>query len=303
MNSNGMISILSSLSDEISSLIASLLPSTVTIYGDNRSLTSSGSGSGWIYDHLGHIVTNAHVVKDLASPLKVKPAGKPQGNGTVIGIDESTDLAVVKLEVPQASPPIRIRTSQPRLGEFCIALGSPLSLRESASIGIVSGLSRQSRHPDGQIIEEMLQTDASVNPGNSGGPLIDAQGLLLGVNTLGIGETVNFAVPADTVLSIIPELIEFGSVQRGSIGISIAASWLEIDSELREMVQVRSVVSDHSPLKPGDYFLVINSTPIKKRADVQKMLNRQSIGRKIEIELLRDGKVCKECVVPEVKTK
>jgi S1-C subfamily serine protease len=147
----------------------------------------------------------------------------------------------------------------------------------------------------------MLQTDASVNPGNSGGPLIDSWGMVLGVNTLGMGETVNFAVPAETVLVTVPELIKHGHIKRGSLGISVAASWVSFRNEIREMIEVRSVTADNSPLRPGDCFLAIDSTPIERRADIQKVLNRASIGRMIEIELLRNGKLCKECVVPELK--
>lgn len=293
--------LLSSLSDQVADLIAAILPSTVTISGHTKALSSTGSGSGWVYDSSGHIVTNAHVVKDLVDPLRVKPAGKPQTEGVVVGIDQATDLAVIKINDPGLLTPIEIRKTKPRLGEFCIAIGSPLKLLESASLGIISGLSRQSKHPDGHIIEEMLQTDASVNPGNSGGPLIDSRGMVLGVNTLGMGETVNFAVPAETVLVIVPELIEHGHIKRGSLGISVAASWVSFRDEVREMIEVRSVSTGDSPLRPGDCFLAIDSTPIEKRADIQKALNRASIGRVIEIELLRNGKPCKERVVPELK--
>lgn len=296
-----MNSALSSLSDQIAGLIELVLPSTVTIHGDNAALSSSGSGSGWIFDEFGHIVTNAHVVKGLASPFKIKPAGRPQVEGVVIGVDEATDLAVVKSKSKLSLNPIKIRTSKPRLGELCIALGSPLGLRESASMGIISGISRQSKHPDGHMIEEMLQTDASVNPGNSGGPLIDSRGFLLGVNTLGMGETVNFAVSADTVLYIVPELIEHGNIERGSLGISVSASWVESGNESREMIQVRSVSSHDSPLRPGDCFVSIDSIVIEKRVDIQRALNRKSVGRSIDVELLRDGKLHKKTVVPELK--
>jgi S1-C subfamily serine protease len=168
-------------------------------------------------------------------------------------------------------------------------------------MGIISGISRQSKHPDGHMIEEMLQTDASVNPGNSGGPLIDSRGFLLGVNTLGMGETVNFAVSADTVLYIVPELIEHGNIERGSLGISVSASWVESGNESREMIQVRSVSSHDSPLRPGDCFVSIDSIVIEKRVDIQRALNRKSVGRSIDVELLRDGKLHKKTVVPELK--
>lgn len=282
-------SLLRSLSDELASVIASVLPSTVTICGSGATLGSSSSGSGWIFDNNGYIVTNAHVVSSIVGALKIKPAGRPQVEGEIVGVDQETDLAVVRCNVSQPCRPIKVRTTAPRLGELCLAVGSPLNLNESASLGIISGLSRQSTHPDGHKIEEMIQTDASINPGNSGGPLLDASGELLGVNTLGIGETVNFAVSSETVLRIIPELIRFGSVQRAAIGISIASSWLPTEHGGGEAIQVCSVSDRTSPLKPGDFLISIEDMPVKRRIDIQGMLGRSSIGRELSVEILRDG--------------
>jgi putative serine protease PepD len=116
MTSHSLFPLLSSLSDQIADLIAAVLPSTVTISGDTKALSSSGSGSGWIYDSLGHIVTNAHVVKDLVVPLRVKPAGKPQTLGVVVGIDQATDLAVIKINEPGLLTPIEIEKDQAKTG-------------------------------------------------------------------------------------------------------------------------------------------------------------------------------------------
>jgi serine protease Do len=293
-------SILSSLSNDIALLVGSVLPSTVTISGNGLVLGSSSSGSGWIFDQSGHIVTNAHVVKDLVNPLKIKPAGKQQIEGEVIGVDQRTDLAVIKCESLTSLPPIKVRTSSPRLGEICVAVGSPLNLNESASLGIVSGLSRQSTHPDGHKIEEMIQTDASVNPGNSGGPLVDAEGLLIGVNTLGIGETVNFAVSSETVMRIVPELIQFGSIQRATIGVSISSTWLSADQGEKEAIQVRSVSEPSSPLMPGDYLLSIDSKPINRRIDIQNSLGRSAVGRELMVEVLRDKRTIALSLTPRI---
>lgn len=295
-----MYQTLSAFSDELVRLIASVLPSTVTIWGDSNDLAGSSSGSGWSFDNSGHIVTNFHVVKGLVNPVKVKPPGMPYVLGRVIGVDQSTDLAVILTDLREL-PMLSIREENARLGELCLAVGSPLGLRESASLGIISGLSRQSKHPDGHIIEEMLQTDASVNPGNSGGPLVDVNGCLLGVNTLGVGETVNFAVPAETVSVIVPELIANGKVQRSTIGVSIAATWTEMNGSMMELIEVRSVNSGESPLRPGDFFVSIDSKPIGKRADIQKALNKSTIGREIEVIILREGKVKELRILPKAK--
>lgn len=295
-----MTKTLSAFSDELVHLIASVLPSTVTIWGDTKDLSTCGSGSGWVFDHKGHIVTNYHVIQGMENPVKVKPAGMPHVQGRVIGIDQTTDLAVLSVNVPNLSI-LSIREESARLGELCLAVGSPLGLRESASLGVISGLSRQSKHPDGHLIEEMLQTDASVNPGNSGGPLVDINGKLLGVNTLGVGETVNFAVPAETVSAIIPELINHGNVLRGSIGVSVASTWANIDGSPKELIEVRSVKSDTSPLRTGDLFVSIDAKPILKRADIQRALNRSTIDREVDVTVLREGKVKSLSLVPREK--
>ena len=287
------------LSEQIASLVASVLPSTVTISGASQGLRSSSSGSGGIFDSEGHIVTNAHVVNGLVGSLKIKPAGRPQADGVVVGVDEKTDLAVVKCLSPLLSAPIKVRKSSARLGEICLAIGSHLNLNESASLGIVSGLSRQSTHPDGHKIEEMIQTDASDNPGNSGGPLVDANGGLIGVNTLGMGETVNFAVSSETVLRIITELIEHGVIRRATIGISIASSWIDELGGSQEVIQVRSVSDESSPLVPGDYLLTLDSKPIRRRIDIQTILDRKAIGREMTAGILRDGQALDVVLIPK----
>lgn len=289
-----------SLSQEISQIVAISLASTVTVYGESANLSSGSSGSGWVYDKNGHIVTNYHVVKGLVNPIKVKPAGQPHLNGRLIGVDPATDLAVLSVPLTDL-PALDLRQEPALLGEICIAIGSPLGLRESASLGIISGLSRQSKHPDGFIIEEMLQTDASVNPGNSGGPLVDVKGTLLGVNTLGMGETVNFAIPAETVALIVPELIEHGNVKRASLGISVAAKWTTVNGSSEELVEVKSIREHQIGLKEGDLLLSIDSRKIKRRVDVQRALGRNSIGRRLLVEVLRAGDRVELDVVPTEK--
>lgn len=283
-----MHSVLEAFSCELADLVARALPSTVTISGETADLAGGGSGSGWVFDQAGHVVTNFHVIQELAGPIKVRPAGAPPLTGEVIGHDRETDLAVLRL-VNLTLPPLQLRIEPARLGELCVAIGSPLGLRESASVGIVSGLSRQSKHPDGFLMEEMLQTDASINPGNSGGPLLDARGCLLGVNTLGSGETVNFAVPTEIVAVIVPELIRHGAIRRATLGVTVSAQWTPINGEQQSMVQIRTVKHEDSPLRAGDVLLQIGSTPIRRRMDIKHALNRDCIDRPVRICVLREG--------------
>ena len=284
------LNFLTALSDELVNLVASTLPSTVTISGSSSNFLSGGSGSGWIYDGLGHVVTNHHVVANLVHPIKVKPVGAPDLIGVVIGIDQENDIAVLKVEELKR-PPLVLRNAQARLGEICIAIGSPLGLQESASLGIVSGTGRQGKGQDGFIIEEMIQTDASVNPGNSGGPLIDSRGNVIGMNTMGHGETVNFAVSAETLADTVPELISHGEIKRASIGVSIAAKWRQLNGAMTQSIVVRSVKDQNSPLQEGDFILKLNEIQIRRRFDIRQALVRKSIGKELSAEVERDGKL------------
>ena len=282
--------IIASLSDEIVNLIASTLPSTVTISGSSSNFSTSGSGSGWVYDDQGHIVTNYHVIDGMADPIKVKPAGLPQLVGKVIGFDKANDLAVLQVDnLP--GPPLSLRLDPACLGEICLAIGSPLGLQESASLGIVSGVSRQGKGSSGVIIEEMIQTDASINPGNSGGPLIDSRGKVIGINTMGHGETVNFAVSSEIINDIVPELIAFGESRRASIGVTIATTWHQRNNLLCQMIEVRSVKRTGSLLQQGDLILKVNSTDITRRIDIRKALYRDTVGKEVDVFVERDGQL------------
>jgi serine protease Do len=232
-----MSNALQAFNQELTALIRQVLPSTVTISGFSRDLSADSQGSGWIYGQ-ELVVTNHHVVEGLADPLIVQSVGRGAMEGTVIGCDPDNDIAL--LRVPGlAGRPLALETNPPELGELSIAIGSPNSYRESASLGIISGLSRQIRKPDGTVIEEMIQTDASVIPGNSGGPLVNIEGRVVGMNTLGPAETVNMAVPAETIAHVVPELEAHSSILRASIGITIAMVQFSSDDGIRQAVIVK----------------------------------------------------------------
>lgn len=263
------------LNDQLTSLISTVVPSTVMVSGYSSDLATDAQGSGWIYAS-NLIVTNHHVVEGLVDPFIVQPVGRSPMNGTLVGSDPSNDIALLRVE-GLSGPVLPIETQTPVLGELCIAIGSPHSFKESASLGIISGLSRQLRNPDGSVIEEMLQTDASVNPGNSGGPLVNVHGRLVGMNTRGPAETVNFAVPAETIGFVVPELAKHGSILRASIGISISVKQDVDGDEPKQAIVVRKVRDPDSPLKPGDVLVAINDVSIRRRIDVIRALNRDVV--------------------------
>lgn len=281
-------SVLHAFNGELTELIQRVLPSTVTIEGFSKDLSDNSQGSGWIYAP-ELVVTNHHVVEGLTDPLTVQPVGRGPLQGIVVGCDQQNDIALVR--VPGlAGSPLELETQNPRLGELSIAIGSPNSYRESASLGIISGLSRQIRRPNGGVIEEMIQTDASVIPGNSGGPLINIMGRVLGMNTLGPAETVNMAVPAETLHAVVPELEAHGCVMRATIGVTISLVQLARESGIRHAVTVRKIKNkDAGPLEPGDILLQINGMEVTRRIDMMRALNREAVGKKIPLLIERNG--------------
>lgn len=185
----------------------------------------SGAGSGTVIDREGHILTNYHVVGG-ARQVSVTLAGGEEREGTVIGVDPENDLAVIKLD-PRGLHLTVIpfgRSDDLLVGQKVLAIGNPFALSRTLTTGVVSGLGRPVRADSGAIIQEMVQTDASVNPGNSGGPLLNSRGQMIGINTTIISPSggsvgIGFAVPIDTARRVLPELIRHGEVRRGWIDV------------------------------------------------------------------------------------
>lgn len=283
-----MTAALKALNDELTGLIRRVLPSTVTIEGYSKDLSDNSQGSGWIYAP-GLVVTNHHVIDGMENPVTISPVGRPGLTGDVIGSDPENDVAVIRVEGLDCQP-LQLEPEAPRLGEVCVAIGSPHSYRESASLGIISGLSRQIRMANGTVMEEMIQTDASVNPGNSGGPLVNIHGRVVGMNTMGPAETVNMAVPAETIAAVVPELLRHGSILRASLGISIAVIDHSDEVGLQRAVSVRKVkAADQSPLQSGDILLAINGQQVNRRIDVIRALGREMVDQNVSVLIQRNG--------------
>ena len=185
----------------------------------------SGAGSGTVIDRDGHILTNYHVVRD-ARQVSVTLADGEEREGKVVGVDPENDLAVVKLD-PRG---LRLtvvpfgRSSDLLVGQKVLAIGNPFAFSRTLTTGVVSGLGRPVRADSGAIIQDMIQTDASVNPGNSGGPLLNSRGEMIGINTTIVSPSggsvgIGFAVPIDTARRVLPELIRHGEVRRGWIDV------------------------------------------------------------------------------------
>ena len=262
-----------------------------------------GSGSGVIIREDGYIVTNNHVI-DGATKIEVTLNSNQTYPATLIGTDPATDIALLKIEA-QGLPVIPFGDSDKlRLGEWVIAIGSPYDLRSTITAGIVSAKGRSMPNYSGEFkIESFIQTDAAVNPGNSGGALVDKAGNLVGINTAIISKTgsytgYSFAVPSNIVRKIAYDLMDFGSVKRAVLGIVMQPIDDKIAEELKlssrngvYIIEVsKSGSADETGVKAGDVLIVIDSTRITNSASVLEAVSRFSPGDKAMVTVIRDGK-------------
>ena len=262
-----------------------------------------GSGSGVIIRNDGYIVTNNHVIEG-ATKIEVTLNSNQTYPATLVGADPATDVALLKIDA-QGLPVIPFGDSDKlRLGEWVIAIGSPYDLRSTITAGIVSAKGRSMPNYTGEFkIESFIQTDAAVNPGNSGGALVDKAGNLVGINTAIISQTgsytgYSFAVPSNIVKKIVYDLIDFGSVKRAVLGITMQPVDEKIATDLklssRNGVYIVEVsengAADKAGLKKGDVLIAIDSVKITNASSVQETVSRFSPGDKAVITVIRDGK-------------
>jgi S1-C subfamily serine protease len=292
-------SVLEQLSAELADLVSAVLPAVVTIRGVTAALDDC-SGSGFVIDRLGHIVTNHHVIDGLGPHISAELHEDDKVDCTLVGFDPVTDLAVLRIaSEPRAA--LTLRGTTPRLGELCLAVGSPLGdFTESVSLGVVSGLGRSLPSLDGRWTREhMVQTDAAINPGNSGGPLVDMAGQVIGVNECGRtdGQNIGFAVPAETVSLVAAELIAHGSVERAALGVTVAARAVAVGGQKQQRLVVTQVRTA-SALQEGDALVSIAGRPLRDRGDLFRGLTRDLIDAPTTVEVIRDGSLIRLELTP-----
>jgi serine protease Do len=258
-----------------------------------------GSGSGFVVDKNGYIITNLHVVED-ADKIKVRLTGdKNEYNAKLIGSDPETDLAVIKIDPGKGLPVVKIANSDGvQVGDWAVAIGAPFGLETSVTAGIVSATSRDIA----QQFQRFIQTDAAINPGNSGGPLVNINGEVIGVNTMiatssGGYQGIGFALPMNMAVKVYNSVIASGRVSRGSIGISFAKDPKPETLKalgFQQGVIVESVQSggpaEKSGLQPEDIILSLNGKPIKDGDDLVSRISDMPAGTEATVGFDRDGK-------------
>ena len=270
-----------------------------------------GSGTGFIYDDVGHVVTNYHVIRN-AQAAKVTLSDNSTWEARLVGYEANKDLAVLKIDVPQE----RLRkidigeSANLQVGQKVFAIGSPFGLDQTLTTGVISGLGREITSIGGRPIEGVIQTDAAINPGNSGGPLLDSAGRLIGVNTMIVSPSgtfagVGFAVPVDIVNQFVPELILYGSIQRGVLGVAVFEDSIARQLGIRSGAVVHSLtkgsgaaaagikpttIDDDGNIQLGDVIVEVGGRTIRTSSDLSKSLDGHKPKEHVAVVIEREQK-------------
>ncbi|HEU4928074.1 MAG TPA: trypsin-like peptidase domain-containing protein [Vicinamibacterales bacterium] len=264
-----------------------------------RSPAQAGTGSGFVFAADGLVLTNSHVVEDSTEIDVMLPDGR-EHRADLVGQDPDTDVAVLKITASDLTAVFFGRSQALRPGQLVIAIGNPYGFQHTVSAGVVSALGRTLRARSGRLIDQVIQTDAALNPGNSGGPLVNSAGQVVGVNTAIIagGQGLSFAVPISTVVAVLPALLRDGRVRRGYLGVagqdvpllrrvtrfhrlSQATGVLVISLEQDGPARVAGV-------REGDIIVSFDAAPVSSLDDLHRTLTEERIGTFATIGLLRD---------------
>ncbi len=269
-----------------------------------------GTGSGFIWDDGGYVVTNYHVIAE-AQGARVTLADQSTWDAQLVGADPDKDLAVLKIQAPKhLLPPIALGTSADlQVGQKVFAIGNPFGFDQTLTTGVISGLGREILSATGRPIQGVIQTDAAINPGNSGGPLLDSAGRLIGINTAIVSPSgayagIGFAVPVDVVNRIIPVLVRGEQVPKPGLGIHIA------DDHIARRFGVEGVLvwtvmpggaAEKAGLQPttrdrrgryflGDVIVAVDGKPVENTNDLYRILDDRKVGDTVRLTVLRDGR-------------
>ncbi|NUO01671.1 MAG: trypsin-like peptidase domain-containing protein [Saprospiraceae bacterium] len=267
-----------------------------------------GTGSAFVWDNKGHIVTNYHVIQG-ADKAQVTLSDRSVWPAKLVGVAPEKDLAVLKIDIAASKlRPIPVGISENlRVGQSVYAIGNPFGLDQTLTTGVVSALGREIQSVAGIPIRDVIQSDAAINPGNSGGPLLDSSGKLIGVNTAiyspsGASAGIGFSIPVDVVRWVVPELIQYGKVKRPSLGVELARQQIVqrlglegalvldvIKNSAAERAGIQPTYRDRSgAIRLGDIIVGINNEKITSNNDLYLALEQYNPGESVKIKLLRD---------------
>ena len=275
-------------------------------FGTPQERKSSALGSGFIIDAKGIVVTNNHVIQG-AEDIIVRVNGEDEFKAKVIGADPLSDIAVLQIEAEETFTPVKFGDSdKARIGDWVIAIGNPFGLGGTVTSGIISARNRSiglSRY------EDYIQTDASINSGNSGGPLFDMNGDVIGINTAILGRSgsigIGFSIPSNSAKIVIDQLIEFGETKRGWLGVRIQEVTQEI-ADIEKLDKPRGAlvasVAENSPsekagIKSGDIILEFNGEPINEMKELPMIVAKTAVGKNVEVKIWRDKKEISKTVL------
>jgi S1-C subfamily serine protease len=259
-----------------------------------------GSGSGFVFTPDGFLLTNAHVVEN-ATRIRATFADGESHAAELVGTDPDTDLAVLRVDASSLATALLGDSARLRAGQVVIAIGNPLGFSSTVTSGVVSALGRTMRSQSGRLIDGVIQTDAALNPGNSGGPLVDSRGEVVGINTAIIAgaQGICFAVPVNTARFVIPQLIRDGRVRRGWIGVSgttitlsrrrVQISHLDGTGGVLITALLPNSPAEAAGLRPRDIVVELAGSRVSGVDDLQRLLAQEEIGRTIPITIVRDG--------------
>lgn len=279
--------------------------------GPNRPQGGGGSGSGFIVTPDGFAITNSHVVSG-ADKIEVAMSDGTRLPATLVGDDPDTDLAVIRIDSRKALPHAQLGESRRlRVGQIAIAIGNPYGFNTTVTTGVISATARSMRSRTGRLIDNILQTDAALNPGNSGGPLVDSNGRVIGVNTAVVlpAQGICFAIPIDTASWIAGKLIRDGKVSRSRIG--IAGQNVPLPLQMRRYFELLSESAilvagveeggpaDRAGIVEGDLIVELDRQPIASIDELQRELTEERSGQRLPVSVIRHQEKLDLFVIPE----
>lgn len=298
-------------SARVANAVDRVAPAVAHIRVSDEQRHPRGSGSGVVYTPDGYLLTNHHVIADAARVSALLPNGR-EIDAAIVGSDPATDLAVLQIAASGLPHAEFGSSARLRVGQLVVAIGNPLGFQATVTAGIVSALGRSLRTRSGRLIDGVIQTDAPLNPGNSGGPLVDGRGRVVGVNTamIGMAQGICFAIGSDTAIDVAARLMRDGRVRRSRLG--IAGQTVPLDRRVVQRlgftaataVMIAEVIAggpaERAGLMKGDALLRLGGRPVSGVDDLHRLLTADIAGVEQLVEILRAGRLDVRSVVPEL---